>query len=233
VNELTHKYPEEIERLLAKYPANFRKSAVMPLLYLAQRKLGYLTKVQLAEVAEITGMSITDVDSVAGFYSLFHEQEGSASRPVEGSASRPVEGSASRPVEGGRYRVQVCTDLPCALRGAEEFLSQLCQNIGIKVGETTPDGAVTIEEVTCLAGCHRRRCSNCRATAILSIMKIRRWKKRQAWWRNCAPGARPLQGLRHPRRRQSHERTDPLASPGDPQPGPFGCICAARRFCRI
>ena len=147
MNELTHKYPEEIERLLAKYPANFRKSAVMPLLYLAQRKLGYLTKVQLAEVAEITGMSITDVDSVAGFYSLFHEQEGSASRPVEGSASRPV--------EGGRYRVQVCTDLPCALRGAEEFLSQLCQNIGIKVGETTPDGAVTIEEVTCLAGCHR------------------------------------------------------------------------------
>jgi NADH-quinone oxidoreductase subunit E len=147
VNELINKYPEEIERLLAKYPANFRKSAVMPLLYMAQRKLGYLTKVQLAEVAEITGMSITDVDSIAGFYSLFHENTGSASRPVEGSASRPV--------EGGRYRVQVCTDLPCALRGAEEFLSQLCQNIGIKVGETTPDGAVTVEEVTCLAGCHR------------------------------------------------------------------------------
>jgi NADH-quinone oxidoreductase subunit E len=131
VNELNQKYPEEIERLLAKYPANFRKSAVMPLLYMAQRKLGYLTKVQLAEVAEITGMSITDVDSIAGFYSLFHEER------------------------GGRYRVQVCTDLPCALRGAEEFLSQLCQNIGIKVGETSPDGAVTIEEVTCLAGCHR------------------------------------------------------------------------------
>jgi NADH-quinone oxidoreductase subunit E len=131
VNELIAKYPEEIERLLAKYPANFRKSAVMPLLYLAQRKLGYLTKVQLAEVAEITGLSITDVDSIAGFYSLFHENT------------------------GGRYRVQVCTDLPCALRGAEQFLSELCQNIGIKVGETTPDGAVTVEEVTCLAGCHR------------------------------------------------------------------------------
>lgn len=131
MNELITQYPEEIERLLAKYPANFRKSAVMPLLYLAQRKLGYLTKRELAEVAEITGMSITDVDSIAGFYSLFHENT------------------------GGRYRVQVCTDLPCALRGAEQFLSELCQNIGIKVGETTPDGLVTVEEVTCLAGCHR------------------------------------------------------------------------------
>jgi NADH-quinone oxidoreductase subunit E len=134
VNELLSKYPEEIQRVLAKYPAHFRKSAVMPLLYLAQREFGFLTKTHLADVAEITGLSITDVDSVAGFYTLFHEQE-----------VRP----------GGRYRVQVCTDLPCALRGAEEFLSQLCANIGIKIGETSPDGAVTVEEVTCLAGCHR------------------------------------------------------------------------------
>ncbi len=51
--------------------------------------------------------------------------------------------------------MQVCTDLPCALRGADEFLRQLCENIGVKVGETTPDGMVTIEEVKCLAGCHR------------------------------------------------------------------------------
>lgn len=130
MNELLKKYPEEIERILAKYPPDFRKSGVMPLLYLAQRELGYLTRQHLADVAEITGLSITDVDSVAGFYTLFHEKV------------------------GGRYKVQVCTDLPCALRGAEEFLKQLCANIGVKVGETTPDGHVTIEEVTCLAGCH-------------------------------------------------------------------------------
>ena len=131
MNELLSKYPEEIEHILAKYPANFRKSAVMPLLYIAQRELGYLTRVHLDDVAEITGLSITDVDSVAGFYTLFHE------------------------TPGGRYRVQVCTDLPCALRGAEQFLKELCANIGIKVGETSPDGMVTVEEVTCLAGCHR------------------------------------------------------------------------------
>jgi NADH-quinone oxidoreductase subunit E len=131
LNELLKHYPDEIEHILAKYPADFRKSAVMPLLYLAQRELGYLTKQRLGEVAEITGLSITDVDSVAGFYTLFHQQP------------------------GGRYRVQVCNDLPCALRGADEFLEKLCENIGIRVGETTPDGMVTIEAVTCLAGCHR------------------------------------------------------------------------------
>ena len=130
MNELLNKYPEEIKQILAKYPENFRKSAVMPLLYLAQREFGYLTKVKIQEVAEITGLSPTDVDSVVGFYSLFHENK------------------------SGRYHVQVCTDLPCALHGAEEFLAKLCENIGIKVGGTTPDGLVTVEAVTCLAGCH-------------------------------------------------------------------------------
>ena len=130
MNELLSKYPEEIERMLARYPQNFRKSAVMPLLYLAQRELGYLTKKRIGEVAEISGLSITDVDAVVGFYSLFHEDK------------------------GGRYRLQVCNDLPCALRGADEFLAKLCENIGIKIGETTPDGLITLEAVTCLAGCN-------------------------------------------------------------------------------
>lgn len=130
MNELTRKYSEEIDTILAKYPENFRKSAVMPLLYLAQRECGFLTRQHVNDVAEITGLSTTDVDSVIGFYSLFHGGK------------------------GGRYHVQVCTDLPCALRGAEEFLAQLCENIGVKVGETTPDGMVTVEAVTCLAGCH-------------------------------------------------------------------------------
>ncbi len=69
--------------------------------------------------------------SVVGFYTLYHDQP------------------------GGRYRLQVCTDLPCALRGADQFLQDLCGNLGIKVGETSEDGLITIEEVTCLAGCHR------------------------------------------------------------------------------
>jgi NADH-quinone oxidoreductase subunit E len=131
LNEILKKYPDEVRQILAKYPDSYRKSAVMPLLYLAQRERNYLTRQSIADVAEITGLSMTDVDAVAGFYTLFHE------------------------TPGGRYRLQVCTDLPCAMRGAEDFLAKLCQNIGVKVGETTPDGLFTVEEVTCLAGCHR------------------------------------------------------------------------------
>ena len=51
--------------------------------------------------------------------------------------------------------MQVCTDLPCALRGAEEFMDALCANLDIKVGETTPDGFVTVEAVMCLAACDK------------------------------------------------------------------------------
>jgi len=131
VNQLQSKYPQEIQAILAKYPADRKRSAVMPLLYLAQQEPGYITKQAMQEIGEILEMPVTDIDSIVGFYTLYHEDT------------------------AGQYHVQVCTDLPCALRGADEFMRQLCENIGIKVGETTPDGKVTIEEVTCLAGCHR------------------------------------------------------------------------------
>lgn len=131
MNQLQSKYPLEIQTILAKYPADRKRSAVMPLLYLAQQEPGYITKQAMQEIGEILEMPVTDIDSIVGFYTLYHE------------------------APEGQYHVQVCTDLPCALRGADEFLRQLCENIGIKVGETTPDGKVTIEEVTCLAGCHR------------------------------------------------------------------------------
>jgi NADH-quinone oxidoreductase subunit E len=131
VNQLQAKYSQEIQQILAKYPPEQKASAVMPLLYLAQRETGYISKQSILDISAIVGLSATDVDAIIGFYTLYHDQP------------------------GGRYRIQVCTDLPCALRGAEVFLQQLCDNVGIKVGETSPDGLFTIEEVTCLAGCHR------------------------------------------------------------------------------
>jgi len=103
----------------------------MPLLYIAQRETGYITKQGLEEIAEILEITPTEVGTIVGFYTLYHD--------------RP----------GGKYRVQVCTDLACALRGADDFLARICANLGVKVGETTADGLVTIEEVTCLAGCDR------------------------------------------------------------------------------
>ena len=131
MNQLAEKFPQEIQKILAKYPAENKRSAVMPLLYLAQREKMYVTKQSMEEIADILGISATDVASIVGFYSLYYDQP------------------------AGKYRLQVCTDLPCALRGAEKFLDELCENLGIQVGETTPDGMVTVEHVMCLAGCDR------------------------------------------------------------------------------
>ena len=131
MNEILEKYKEEVEAILAKYPENFQRSAVMPLLYLAQREQGYVSRRAMADIAEITGISVTEVASVAGFYTLFYEEP------------------------HGRYHIQVCNDLPCAMRGAEQFLQELCGYLGVEVGETTADGLFTVEAVKCLAACHR------------------------------------------------------------------------------
>lgn len=131
MNEILSKHKEEVDAILAKYPHDFRRSAVMPLLYVAQREQGYVTREAMEEIAEIVGVSTTEVASIAGFYSLFYESP------------------------HGRYHIQVCNDLPCAMRGAEDFLKQLCEYLGVKVGETTADGLFTVEAVKCLAACHR------------------------------------------------------------------------------
>jgi NADH-quinone oxidoreductase subunit E len=128
---LVKKYPKEIKQIMAKYPPEHKRSAVMPLLYLAQREEGYVNKDALKDIAGMLDMTETEVASIVGFYTLYHDEK------------------------AGKYRMQVCTDLPCALRGADQFLESLCGNLGIKVGETTPDGLVTIEGVMCLAACDK------------------------------------------------------------------------------
>ena len=128
---LAEKYPKEVKQILSRYPAESKRSAVMPLLYLAQRDEGYITKGAMQDIADTLEISITDVGALVGFYTLYHDEK------------------------AGKYRMQVCTDLPCALRGADEFMDSLCANLGIKVGETTPDGLITLEAVTCLAACDR------------------------------------------------------------------------------
>ena len=128
---LETKYPDEVKQILAKYPPEHKRSAVMPLLYLAQREEGYLTRAAMQDVARIVGITETDIAALVGFYTLYHDKK------------------------EGKYRMQVCTDLPCALRGADEFLEKLCENVGIQVGETTEDGLVSIEAVMCLAACDK------------------------------------------------------------------------------
>ncbi|HKY54653.1 MAG TPA: NAD(P)H-dependent oxidoreductase subunit E, partial [Anaerolineales bacterium] len=128
---LVEKYPKEVEQILSKYPPEGKRSAVMPLLYLAQREEGYINKAAMQDIANILDISETDVASVVRFYTLYYERK------------------------EGKYHMQVCTDLPCALRGAEEFIEDLCDSLGIKVGETTSDGFLTLEAVTCLAACDK------------------------------------------------------------------------------
>jgi len=124
-------HSKEVKQILSKYPPEHKRSAVMPLLYLAQREDGYVNKAAMQDIAQILEITETEVASIVGFYTLYHDEK------------------------AGKYRMQVCTDLPCALRGADEFLQALCGNLGIKVGETTPDGLITLEEVKCLAGCDK------------------------------------------------------------------------------
>jgi NADH-quinone oxidoreductase subunit E len=133
LNALLEKYPDEVKAILAKYPSDQagKRSAVMPLMYLAQRENGYVTKDAIGQIAKICEITVTEVASIIGFYSLYYDEP------------------------SAKFHVQVCTDLPCALRGAEQFLENLCENLGIKVGETTPDGKVKVEAVMCLAGCDK------------------------------------------------------------------------------
>ena len=128
---LAKKYSKEVKQILSKYPAEHKRSAVMPLLYLAQREEGYINKEAMQDIGKLLDMTETEIASIVGFYTLYHDEK------------------------AGKYRMQVCTDLPCALRGAEGFMDSLCANLGIKVGETTADGVVTLEAVTCLAACDK------------------------------------------------------------------------------
>jgi len=128
---LAEKYAQEIQAILAKYPLEQRRSAVMPLIFLVQRDKMYVSREDMNEIATIIGLGPTEVASVVGFYSLYYDEP------------------------KGKYHIQVCTDLPCALRGADRFMQELCTRLGIKPGETTADGLFTIEPVMCLAACDK------------------------------------------------------------------------------
>ncbi|ACL23959.1 NADH-quinone oxidoreductase subunit NuoE [Chloroflexus aggregans] len=126
---LRETHQTEIESIIARYAG--KRSAVLPLLYLAQDTYGYLTDDAIREVAAILELPPTDVYEVVGFYTLFYD--------------RPV----------GTWVLQVCDDVPCCYCGAEELIAALKQTLGINEEETTPDGMFTLQRVKCLAACDR------------------------------------------------------------------------------
>lgn len=128
-------YAKEIEGILARFPD--RKSAVLPLMHLAQQEYGYMSDEAKREVADILGLDPTHVLSLSGFYSLFYE--------------KPV----------GKYVLEICNDLACALRGADDFVALACRKLDIPVNGTTNDGLFTIKTVMCLGACDRAPMLQC------------------------------------------------------------------------
>jgi NADH-quinone oxidoreductase subunit E len=119
---------DAIQAERAKYPED-SDSAVLPALRLAQGEHGWLSPEVLREVADALEVTPAYVASIASFYDQFH--------------LAPV----------GEHLVEVCTNVSCALVGAQQVLEQFEQELGISAGETTPDGEVTLRPIECLGGC--------------------------------------------------------------------------------
>lgn len=115
--------------LIAKHPEGRQRSAIIPLLDLAQRQEGWVSLAAMNHLAEMLGMAAIEVYEVATFYSMFH--------------LTPV----------GRYHLQVCTNLPCMLKGSAEIVETCETELGVGLGETTEDGLFTLSEVECLGAC--------------------------------------------------------------------------------
>ena len=118
--------------IIGRYPRP--KSALIPLLHLAQEQDGWVTTDAMAHIAELVGVTPAEVLGTCSFYEMFKRE--------------PV----------GRYLVNVCTNISCQLMGGEELLHHAEQALGVKAGNTTADGMFTVEDVECIAACTEAPC---------------------------------------------------------------------------
>jgi NADH-quinone oxidoreductase subunit E len=116
-------------REVAKYPVEQKQSAVMACLAIAQQEFGYVSPDVEREIAQYLGMSPMAVHEVTSFYNMYNQ--------------RPV----------GKYKLNVCTNLPCLLRDGVSTLKYLESKLGISMGETTADGMFTLQQSECLGAC--------------------------------------------------------------------------------
>jgi NADH-quinone oxidoreductase subunit F len=122
---------DQFEAFAAHYAPEHRVSAVLHALYLVQEQQGHITNNAVRHVADVIGCTTAEVEDVVSYYVMFHRG--------------PV----------GKYVLQVCTTLSCALAGAERVIEELQDKLGIKVGETDPTGLFTIQQMECLGACDR------------------------------------------------------------------------------
>jgi NADH-quinone oxidoreductase E subunit len=124
---VTRSLYDEIQRVARQYPV--RRSAVMPALRLAQEKYGWLPPDAFREVADALDLTPAYCQAIASFYDMFH--------------LKPV----------GRHMIEVCTNVSCALLGAQQVLEAFESELGIHAGETSDDGEFTLRTVECAGGC--------------------------------------------------------------------------------
>ena len=117
----------ELETLLARYPD--KEAAILPTLHIAQRELGHVSDEAIVHVAEFLGFTPARIEGVATFYTMYNRKA------------------------VGKYHVQVCRNISCSLLGAEHLIAHVSQKLGIKPGETTPDGKFTLSTAECLGSC--------------------------------------------------------------------------------
>ncbi len=118
---------DKVDKEAAKYPS--RRAAVKSALRYCQEEVGWVSNGVVTAVATHLGLEPIEVYEVATFYDMFYTEP------------------------GGRHRIRVCTNVSCMLRGAEAVVSHLKEQLGIKVGETSPDGRITLLEAECLGAC--------------------------------------------------------------------------------
>jgi NADH-quinone oxidoreductase subunit E len=124
---LKEKYQQEIDDILSRYPV--KRSALIPLFYLAQRESGYITEAAMIEIAGILKLTPPQVYETVTFYTMLNLKK------------------------VGTFHIQVCKSLMCALLGSDTVIGWMKQKLGIGPGETTTDGLFTLSTVECLAAC--------------------------------------------------------------------------------
>ena len=125
--EFSAQSKQRVERVVAQYPQ--KQAALLPVLHIAQDEFGHLPDPVIELVAKTVDVSPAHVFGVVTFYTMFHR------------------------ARHGRNELMVCTNISCMLRGGYEILHHIEQKLGIKAGQTTPDGAFTLVEEECLAAC--------------------------------------------------------------------------------
>lgn len=120
---------DEIQTEIAKYPQGWAQAAVMAALRIAQDERGWVSDEVMKTIAKLLDIEPIKVAEVATFYTMY-------------DLAPP-----------GRHKINVCTNISCALRGSASIVGHLTDKLGVGLGETTPDGRFTLKEVECLAAC--------------------------------------------------------------------------------